>query len=210
MGDISVISVCNHKVRTHQQADGMIMYNLKDVATLLCLKNPRENASFQHLNTKLIKTVTTGGKQEMCYIDMCSLKVMLSKSRKPVAGQVCKALGFDVCDMYSPAVESSSLSFIMACFDGESMKLQHKVGPYYVDLYFDVHGIAVECDEQGSRHQSCKGITADLHRQRFIENELSCVFVRFVPRKGDSLYLAGTINTIRKLLNDRQLCPARR
>lgn len=55
---------------------------------------------------------------------------------------------------------------------------QFKVGPYFIDLYFQVENIAIECDEYDhTRYDQ----NAESVRQEFIAKTIGCKFIRFNP-----------------------------
>ena len=54
----------------------------------------------------------------------------------------------------------------------------NSVGGVYIDLYIPESKLAIECDEFG--HQSYNVVDEE-RRQSFIENKLSCTFIRFNP-----------------------------
>ena len=51
---------------------------------------------------------------------------------------------------------------------------QFSVGKYLIDFYIPVYAIAIEFDEEHHKRQ----IEEDLVRQKYIEDEFGCVFVR--------------------------------
>lgn len=55
---------------------------------------------------------------------------------------------------------------------------QFTIGSYRIDLYLSKPKIAMECDENG--HTAYKQ-QAEMQRQKFIEEQLGCTFVRFDP-----------------------------
>ena len=57
---------------------------------------------------------------------------------------------------------------------GVELTRQYQVGPYYIDGYDEYNDIAYEIDEPDHKNKRC----ADSNRQRFIESNLGCKFVR--------------------------------
>jgi very-short-patch-repair endonuclease len=74
-------------------------------------------------------------------------------------------------------VESASMDIITSAIDGHTRyKRQYPVGPYKVDLYLLDLKVAIECDEQGHRYRNK---LMEGWRQKMIEEELKCKFIRF-------------------------------
>jgi very-short-patch-repair endonuclease len=97
-------------------------------------------------------------------------------------------------DNHYIAVETAAVLFLREAFAGEEYRLQHPVGPYFIDMYFPRVNLAIECDE-GASHSSRLQISSDTTRQAFIENALGCEFIRFRPHdRGFSL--AALVNTV--------------
>ena len=67
-------------------------------------------------------------------------------------------------------------------FDGEDMPTWYSVLGYRIDLYFYEYKLAIEIDELGhnDRNTDCQ-----IKRQREIEKELNCVFIRTNPDAAD-------------------------
>ena len=76
--------------------------------------------------------------------------------------------------------ERSILSKIVALFAAEEIILQHNVLGYRIDAYFPKHKLAIEADEQ--RHNS-RNIDYEIERQKELEKELNCKFIRINPAK---------------------------
>ena len=74
--------------------------------------------------------------------------------------------------------ENDSVEIIMKTFDGEEMIRQFHIGKYRIDLYFPEYRLAVECDEFG---HADRDIDYEVKRQRFIEDQLQCQFIRYNP-----------------------------
>lgn len=70
------------------------------------------------------------------------------------------------------------MAAIGAMFKGETLKLQHVVGPYRVDMFLPKYNIVVECDEHNHRHYIKEH---EEIRQSYITDKLKCKWVRFDP-----------------------------
>ena len=78
--------------------------------------------------------------------------------------------------------EQSLLSKTVALFAAEKIILQHNVLGYRIDAYFPKYKLAIEVDEQGHND---KYIDYEIERQKAIEKELDCKFIRINPAKKD-------------------------
>ena len=76
--------------------------------------------------------------------------------------------------------EQSILSKIETLFSAEEIILQHNVSSYRTDAYFPKHKLAIEVDEQGHNDRD---IDYEIRRQKALEKELGCEFVRINPAK---------------------------
>ena len=63
-------------------------------------------------------------------------------------------------------------------FEGEDIRIQYTVLCYRIDLYFYEHKLAIGIDELGHYDRNTDYETK---RERKIENELNCVFIRTNP-----------------------------
>ena len=78
------------------------------------------------------------------------------------------------------AQEPSILSKTMTLFAAEETILQHNVLGYRIDAYFLKHKLVIEVDEQV---QNDRDIDYEIRRQKAIEKELGCEFIRINPAK---------------------------
>ena len=76
--------------------------------------------------------------------------------------------------------EQSILTKIKSVFSAESIISQHHVLGYRIDAYFPKYKIAIEVDELG---HSTRDIEYEIERQKAIEKELNCKFIRINPAK---------------------------
>ena len=68
----------------------------------------------------------------------------------------------------------------MTLFSAEKVILQYNVLSYRIDAYFPKYKLAIEVDEQGQKHRD---IDYEIRRQKAIEKELGCEFIRINPAK---------------------------
>ena len=78
--------------------------------------------------------------------------------------------------------QQSVVTNIMSSFEGENMQTKYNILSYRIDLYFHVYKPAIEIDENGHSHRN---IDYEIKRERAIEQELSCKFIRIAPDKED-------------------------
>ena len=78
--------------------------------------------------------------------------------------------------------EQSMIESIRETFKGEDIRIQYTVLDYRIDLYFYEHKLAIEIDELG---QNDRNTDYESKRQREIENELNCIFIRTNPDAAD-------------------------
>ena len=83
-------------------------------------------------------------------------------------------LGFQENDIFQTK-EQSALSKIQTVFSTGKIILQHSVLGYYINLCFLEHRLAIEINEQD--HQN-RDINQEVERQKAIEKELNCKFIR--------------------------------
>ena len=76
--------------------------------------------------------------------------------------------------------EQSILSKILTFFAAEKIILQHNVLGYRIDAYFLKYKLATEVDGKGHNDRD---IDYEIERQKAIEKELGCKFIRINPAK---------------------------
>ena len=105
-------------------------------------------------------------------------------------------LGFTLHDVINTK-EQTVINSIKDAFEGENMQTQYSVLGYRIDLYFHEYKLAIEVDELG---HSDRNINDEIERQRALERELSCVFIRINPDARDyNIY--REINKIHRHIN---------
>ena len=90
-------------------------------------------------------------------------------------------LGLRKYDVILTTEQSVLTKIITISFEGENMQTKYKVVSYKVDLYFHDYKLAIEVDENGL---SDRNIDYEIKRQKAIEQELSCKYIRIDPEKG--------------------------
>ena len=77
-------------------------------------------------------------------------------------------------------IEKSTLKLLEDTFKGENMQAHYKLLGYEIDLYFHDHKLAIEIDEKN--HED-RNINRVIERQKGLEKELGCKFIRINPDK---------------------------
>ena len=90
-------------------------------------------------------------------------------------------LGFKLHDVIN-AKEQRVISSIKDPFEGEDMQTQYSVLGYRIDLYFHKYKLEIEVDELG---HADRNINNEIERQKALERELNCVFIRINPDEKD-------------------------
>ena len=90
-------------------------------------------------------------------------------------------LGFRLHDVINTK-EQTVINSIKDAFEGEDMQTKCTAIGYRVDLYFHKYKLAIEVDELGD---SDRNIDYEIQRQRALETELDCVFMRIDPDAPD-------------------------
>ena len=105
-------------------------------------------------------------------------------------------LGFTLHDVINTK-EQTVINSIKDAFEGENMQTQYSVLNYRIDLYFHKQKLAVEVDELG---HADRNVNNEIERQRALERELNCVFVRINPDEPD-FNIFREINKIHRHIN---------
>ena len=89
------------------------------------------------------------------------------------------------------------INSIKAAFEGEDMQTQCSVLTYRIELHFHKYKLAIEADEL--EHVD-RNIYNEIERQRALERELNCVFIRINPDKRN-FNILREINKIHRHIN---------
>ena len=136
------------------------------------IRNIRKNRS--ELNES-----TTQSHRRLIHVDL-ALKVIMN-SRTDKSCQFKENLGFALHDVINTK-EQTVINSIKDAFEGENMQTQYTVLNYRIDLYFHKYKLAIEVDELG---HSDRNINDEIERQRALERELNCTFIRINPDARD-------------------------
>ena len=78
--------------------------------------------------------------------------------------------------------EQTIINSIKDTFEGENIQTQYSVLGYRINLYFHEYKLAIEIDELGHTNRN---IDNEIERQKSLEEELNCVFIRINPDEKD-------------------------
>ena len=90
-------------------------------------------------------------------------------------------LGFTLHDVINTK-EQTVINSIKDAFEEENMQTQYTVLGYRIDLYFHKYKLAIEVDELGHTNRN---INNEIERQKALEKELNCIFIRINPDEKD-------------------------
>ena len=93
--------------------------------------------------------------------------------------------------------EQTVLESIKEAFQGEDMQTQYSALGYRIDLYFHKYKLAIEVDELGHANRN---LSDEINRQKALERELNCVFIRINPDEKD-FNIFREINKIHRHIN---------
>ena len=112
-------------------------------------------------------------------IDLASKIIM--DCRTDESCNLKRNLGFRLHDVINTK-EQTVINSIKDAFEGENMQTQYTVLNYRIDLYFHKYKLAIEVDELGHNDRN---IDYEIQRQKALERELNCVFIRINPDEKD-------------------------
>lgn len=168
----------SYSIITQKTEDNNILYNAKSITEILKIKNVSAALSTISKSQKfVIKTQTSGGFQNMCYLTTEGAKILICKSRSINKKFISNLFGITTVDISINNYESDFIKKITKVFHKENYIVQYWVDKYKVDLYFLDYKLVIECDETNSHKNKIK----DLERENNIKKNLNCAFIRFVP-----------------------------
>ena len=92
-----------------------------------------------------------------------------------------RKLGFKLYNVINTK-EKTVINSIKDAFEGEDMQTQYTVLSYRIDLYFHKCKLAIEVDEL---EHNDRNINDEIQRQKALEKEINCVFIRINPDEKD-------------------------
>ena len=174
----------SNKLKQHYECDVLTntqrpytLYCANDIGQILSVFNMR--SALRNYDKTYISKNTKGGQQSLTYIDYETIVKFIVKSRKTTAIEFAKKLNLDITMKYYVCVEADVIKCILKTFDGNIMTPQYKIDEYRIDLYFEEHKLAIECDE--NHHNNSENKLKDIQRESYIYQKLKCRFIRFQP-----------------------------
>ena len=92
-----------------------------------------------------------------------------------------KNLGFKLHNVIN-SKEQTIINSIKDTFEGENIQTQYSILGYSINLYFHKYKLAIEVDELG---HTKRNINKKIERQKALEKELNCIFIRINPDEKD-------------------------
>ena len=128
---------------------------------------------------ELINKPTKQSDRRFLHNDL-ALKIIMD-CRTDKSCSLKKNLGFKLHNVINTK-EQTIINSIKDTFEGENMQTQYSVLGYRIDLYFHEYKLAIEVDELGHTNRN---INNEIERQKALEKELNCIFIRINPDEKD-------------------------
>ena len=173
------------------EIDGEKWFVAKDICHNLDIKDSNTALrSIPDIFKKKALVQTPGGKQTMIMMNENGIVYFVQKCRSIHKDKLIDFLDLKMEIIYD-CKESSYLKILSSAFKSFSQKFQFQVGKYRIDWYFVDYKLAIEVDEHNHNNRDEK---YELERQKFIEQQLGCEFIRFNPDEkyfniGDVIYI---------------------
>ena len=117
---------------------------------------------------------------------------LLVGSQQPLAKELAEYMSIKIIGHKYVCKEACTIYTIQNVFEGISMKRQFNIGSYRIDFYFPEHKLAIECDEHNHKDRD---INYEIRRQKFLEDQLNCKFIRYNPDAKDFI-IESVLNKI--------------
>ena len=117
------------------------------------------------------------------YLTINGVRELLTKSKKPLylLNAIAKKINITIKGFNDPVnvyVAQNELSKIINVFKKEKYILEHVIGKYRIDLYFEEYNLGIECDEH---NHVCYDKESEKIRENYIQHKLNCTLIRFNP-----------------------------
>ena len=173
----------NNKIEVISDEFGELWLNERHVQEQLGLKNLPALTNKYDEEYKKCRYELNESKKQSCrrFIrNDLALKIIMD-CRTDESCNLKRNLGFTLHDVINTK-EQTVINSIKDAFEGENMQTQYTVLNYRIDLYFHKYKLAIEIDELGHNDRN---IDYEIQRQRALERELDCVFIRIDPDAAD-------------------------
>ena len=167
---------------------GVTWFNAKDVGKLLGYIDTN-GAIRKHVDDEdkttfpLEKAQETGKSHNAMWLKKKGVCKLITCTRKVISQNVLDLFfkyGISIqVDVRYECKEASTLGMIAECFKGCEFQYQKKIGTYFIDMYFPVYRICIECDENGhdDRNPAYERI-----REKYITEKIKNVkLIRYNP-----------------------------
>jgi hypothetical protein len=137
--NINIIMIKNIKVTIDDieytymtlEKDNVTFYKATDISKILCIVNIRSSIKFYDNKYKRIFNVKTqGGNQDMTFLTLDGLKLLLNKTRSHNAIKLAKVFNLEILNTFSECIETNTISQIITVFKYEKIKKQYKCNNY--------------------------------------------------------------------------------
>ena len=163
--------------------------NLPQIANLLQKLDKSEICTRADFGTTYSSTSDWSGPKDQqnkmdVFLSKKGVSYVINKCRKP-SHNLCSIADFFGVELHKNkrlSKEQKSILNIMTAFEIKKMHIQYNFDQYKIDLYFSEHMLAVKCDEFD--HQD-RDIEYEFKRQKYIEDKLRCIFIRYNPEAKD-------------------------
>ena len=197
----------HHIIRKYNTPNGEIYYasDVGSAAGIKCVRTAIKNYSNEEKVTstsEIIKDIITTYRtyknvtrkdSKITLLTRRGVEKLLCLSRSPNASDLAKFLNINVYNRFTP-IETETIKNITTAFQNHPHELQYKPPgtSFRVDLYFPIHKVAVECDED---NHNDRNPDYENNRQSAIEKILDCKFIRYNPH-DDNFNIFEVINKI--------------
>ena len=125
------------------------------------------------------------------YISENGMCELLVGSQQPLAKELAEYIGIKIIGHKYLRKEAGTIYIMQKVFEEISMKRQFSIESFGIDLYLPEHELAIECNKNDHKDGD---INYEIVRQKLIEDQLNCKFIRYNPDAKDF--------TIEKILNN--------
>jgi very-short-patch-repair endonuclease len=185
---IKGFEINGHTIRkTDETRPRVSVYDLITVLTNdVCARKTFARLSFIYTDLRQLEYYKFEGRGQkntpIVHVDCIPrlIKIILSKSCLPISKKNEWYRKIGECEYIHMSIrtEAELLDIINKAFKKIEKQIHFHVKPYFVDMYFPLHRLVVECDEHG--HVGYDTVQ-EAERTKFITTELQCSWVRFDP-----------------------------
>ena len=195
--EIQKVDIDNHTFRVILLND-VKMYFAIDLYKIL---GYRQNDAHRIRSSPQNKEIVKIENSKMTVLNFEGVREFLLSSRKKINVKLNEYFNVDVNNSSLLCKESQIGTALSKAFKETNIISQYKVScaanMFYIDFYLPDYKIAVEIDENGHKdYEKC----TEIHRQKYIEKQLGCIFIRFNPdnKKTDIFDLIYEIRMLMK------------